>query len=52
MFIKGSPYKTTHITIVWAHTTTVGLIDLKTLLKHTIQSNVYQEFSLTQTTTV
>ena len=29
-----------------------GLNDLKTLLKHTIQSNVYQEFSLTQTTTV
>ena len=23
MFIRGSPYKTTHITTVWAHTTTV-----------------------------
>ena len=23
MFIKGSPYKTTHITTVWAHTTTM-----------------------------
>ena len=23
MFIRGSPYKTTHITTVWAHTTTM-----------------------------
>ena len=39
MFIRGSPYKTTHITTAWALTT--GLFDLKTLLENNFRSPMF-----------
>ena len=48
MFIRGSPYRTTHITTVWAHTTTVWVhtTAVYTNVKRLSRPHVYQGFPL------